>query len=362
MAMEHRGLARRAGDDREPAGAPFRMRLKPTSPEPTISKRLSHRDYTVGWISAIFVEFAAAQVLLDEVHEALPLEPGDNNRYVLGRIGDFNIVIACLGDMGLCSAATVSSNMVRTFTSIRLLLVVGVAGGVPTPTNDVRLGDVVVGLSVIQHDLGKTIRNGQFQNTATVCTPPARAMVAITALRAEYDVNGSRVPAILDALSERKPSMARYTTNASLTDNLFVEDYEHPEGYDGCEFCDTSKCPIRPDRTNSEPRIHFGTVASGNQVVKNAQLRDELGQRYSALCLEMEGAALKGNDIPFLVIRGICDYADSHKNKQWQPYAAATAAACATEFLSFLSPDASSILRGLSTHTQLPSFLKVHCH
>ncbi|KAJ1323426.1 adenosylhomocysteine nucleosidase [Microdochium nivale] len=345
MVMKHRGTTRRVGDDAESAGAPSLKRLKPTSPEPTISKRLSHRDYTIGWISAIFVEFAAAQVLLDEVHEALPQEPGDDNRYVLGQIGNFNIVIACLGDMGLCSAAIVSSNMVRTFTSIRLQLVVGVAGGMPTPTNDVRLGDVVVGLTVIQHDFGKEIRDGQFQNTATVCTPPTRAKVAITALRAEYDVNGSRVPAILDALSERKPTMARYTTNASLTDKLYADDYEHPEGYDGCEFCDTSKCQIRPDRADSKPRIHFGTIASGNKVVKNARLRNELGQRYSALCLEMEGAALKGNDIPFLVIRGICDYADSHKNKQWQPYAAATAAACAAEFLSFLHPDASNILR-----------------
>ena len=36
---------------------------------------------------------------------------------------------------------------------------------------------------------------------------------------------------------------------------------------------------------------------------------------------------------PCVVIRGICDYADSHKNKIWQPYAAATAAAYAKELL-----------------------------
>ena len=42
------------------------------------------------------------------------------------------------------------------------------------------------------------------------------------------------------------------------------------------------------------------------------------------------------NDFRCLVIRGICDYADSHKNKTWQPYAAATAAACAKEILSLV--------------------------
>lgn len=39
------------------------------------------------------------------------------------------------------------------------------------------------------------------------------------------------------------------------------------------------------------------------------------------------------NDFPCTVIRGICDYADSHKNKRWQPYAAATAAAYGRELL-----------------------------
>ena len=51
------------------------------------------------------------------------------------------------------------------------------------------------------------------------------------------------------------------------------------------------------------------------------------------LCVEMEAAGLM-DDFPCLVIRGICDYADSHKNKRWQPYAAATAAAYAKELLS----------------------------
>lgn len=53
------------------------------------------------------------------------------------------------------------------------------------------------------------------------------------------------------------------------------------------------------------------------------------------MCFEMEAAGLM-NNFPCLVIRGICDYADSHKNKKWQIYAAATAAACAKEILSVI--------------------------
>ncbi|CEO59881.1 Putative WD domain-containing protein [Penicillium brasilianum] len=44
----------------------------------------------------------------------------------------------------------------------------------------------------------------------------------------------------------------------------------------------------------------------------------------------MEAAGLL-NNFPCSVIRGICDYADSHKNKEWQGYAAAVAAAYAKE-------------------------------
>jgi nucleoside phosphorylase len=49
----------------------------------------------------------------------------------------------------------------------------------------------------------------------------------------------------------------------------------------------------------------------------------------------MEGAGIV-NSFPCLVIRGICDYADSHKNKIWQKYAAAVAAAYAKLLLSRL--------------------------
>lgn len=62
--------------------------------------------------------------------------------------------------------------------------------------------------------------------------------------------------------------------------------------------------------------------------------RDRISTALSGvLCFEMEAAGFM-NNFPCLVIRGICDYADSHKTKQWQPYAAATAASYAKELLS----------------------------
>ncbi len=66
--------------------------------------------------------------------------------------------------------------------------------------------------------------------------------------------------------------------------------------------------------------------------MRDAEKRDQLGKQHDALCFEMEAAGLM-DVFPCLIVRGICDYSDSHKNKDWQRYAAATAAAYAKELL-----------------------------
>jgi len=67
--------------------------------------------------------------------------------------------------------------------------------------------------------------------------------------------------------------------------------------------------------------------------MKNALLRDKFAEENGVLCFKMEAAGLM-NYFPCLVIRGICDYSDTHKNKEWQGYAAMTAAAYAKDLLA----------------------------
>ena len=93
--------------------------------------------------------------------------------------------------------------------------------------------------------------------------------------------------------------------------------------------------------THTGPHIHYGLISSRNQVVKDAQVRDSLREKYNVLCVEMEAAGVM-NTIPCLVIRGICDYADTHKNKVWQEYASAAAAAYAKLLLSFVRENQTS--------------------
>ena len=105
-----------------------------------------------------------------------------------------------------------------------------------------------------------------------------------------------------------------------------------------CDNCEISGQVTRPVRDRHDPVIHYGLIASGNQVIKHGGTRDKLGRELGILCFEMEAAGLMDN-FPCPVIRGICDYADSHKNKQWQGYAAATAAAYAKELPSVIHPN-----------------------
>ncbi|PTB60188.1 hypothetical protein M431DRAFT_173651 [Trichoderma harzianum CBS 226.95] len=126
------------------------------------SVKLQNESYTIAWICALSIEMAAANAMLDGVHPSLPSNEKDSNSYILGNVGRHNIVVACLpaDHYGTNSAAIVANNLIRTFPSIRTGLMVGIGGGVPGSV-DVRLGDVVVGYNVVQHDLCKIIQGSR---------------------------------------------------------------------------------------------------------------------------------------------------------------------------------------------------------
>ncbi|RYP59082.1 hypothetical protein DL770_010287 [Monosporascus sp. CRB-9-2] len=301
--------------------------------------RLSYNDYTVGWICALYIEMAAAEAMLDNVHDSLPKDPNDSNTYTVGSIGRHNIVIASLpaNGYGTINAATVANNMDRTFPSIRVRLMVGIGGGVPRKA-DVRLGDVVVSTEVVQYDIGKIVRDGPLDRTGIPRKPPPAVMTAVAKLRANHESKPSKIPSILSEIFQRNPLMSQYGRPSSLLDRLFDSGYDHVGSMDSCVGCDKSKLLERSPRSDETPKIHYGVVASGNQVMKHAKTRDRLARELDIICFEMEAAGLI-DSFPCLVIRGICDYSDSYKNKQWQEYAAATAAAYAKELLSIICPN-----------------------
>jgi nucleoside phosphorylase len=312
---------------------------------PTASTRMfSHDDYTVGWICAIPLEMAAARAMLDNSHTSLPIRQNDHNTYTLGRIGEHNVVVTCLpsGVYGTTSATTVASQMLSTFRSIRFGLMVGIGGGAPSKESDIRLGDVVVSNpttrfgGVVQYDYGETVKDGHLERTGTLNKPPPVLLTAVARLEADHKLRASRIPFFLSEMVDKYPLMeARYTHRGRQQDRLFEAEYDHNESDDTCDGCDASKLVVRSVRSGNDPMIHYGLIASGNQVMKHGRTRNQWARELGILCFETEAAGLM-DDFPCLVVRGISDYADSHKNKQWQEYAAATAAAYTKELLSVI--------------------------
>ena len=72
------------------------------------------------------------------------------------------------------------------------------------------------------------------------------------------------------------------------------------------------------DRPDIDPRIHHGTIGSSNTVIKDGDNRDRLRKDLGVPCVEMQAAGLM-DEFSFLVIREICDYAESHNDKCSQP-------------------------------------------
>ncbi|KAN0070390.1 hypothetical protein V8E54_011259 [Elaphomyces granulatus] len=303
---------------------------------------LSHEDYKVGWVCALPLEMTAAKGMLDETHSNLSQPTTDDNAYTLGKISGHNVVIACLpsGVYGTTSAAVVVSKMNSTFPRIRFGLMVGIGGGVPCNGTDIRLGDVVVSKptgsysGVVQYDRGKVTSGGRFKLSGTLNQPPQVLLTSIA--RLEADQMSGKNHSIVKILSETQEQIhdaAIFACPGQEQDQLFHSTYDHMESEDTCVNCDKQQLVHREQRPSKEPEIHYGLIASGNQVMKDGQTRDNPAREHGIICFEMEAAGLM-NQLPCLVIRGICDYSDSHKNKIWQGYAAQTAASYGKMLLS----------------------------
>ncbi|KAK2732603.1 ankyrin repeat-containing protein [Colletotrichum kahawae] len=284
--------------------------------------------------------------MLDDEHHPLPQSSRDDNVYTLGSIGRHNVVLACLpyGQMGNHSAAVVATRLSYTFPAVRFGLMVGIGGGCPRDQFDVRLRDVVVSKpgrsngGVVQFDFGRTVEDGRFIRNGVLNAPPNVLLNAISVIQATHNSFGKRMEQHLSSID---PTLQEegYSYQGEDIDLLFHPSYEHEVGSWGiCGSCDRSRILTREERPNPKsPRVRYGTVASGNQVIRHSRARDHVSYETGALCIEMEAAGLM-NSFPCLLVRGVCDYADSHKNKAWQPYAAATAAAYAKELL-FVVPE-----------------------
>jgi nucleoside phosphorylase len=311
--------------------------------------------------------------MLDTEH-GIPEErsAADSNNYYLGSIGGHNVAIACLplGSPGTSSAATVAMHMQRTFTGIRIGLLVGVGGGAPSAADDIRLGDVVVSTpnsscgGVIEYvyeaastsaaadndrhrrnDDGSSSRQGRFLQRRCLNKPPPMLLTALSSLQSEHDLYGSKAGELLEQAAARYPKIQPKLVAPSGGgdvdiggDRLYQASYVHAgRDGEGCDGCDARMLVRRPGRSFAGPAVHFGIIASGEREIACGITRNQAKADLGVLCFEREAAGLMDN-FPCLVVRGISDYADTHKSPSWRGYAAGTAAAFAKELLQIMPP------------------------
>ncbi|KAL4883379.1 nucleoside phosphorylase domain-containing protein [Aspergillus karnatakaensis] len=290
---------------------------------------LTRADYTVGWVASHFGALPPAQLVLDKVHEDPPGPYG----YTLGSIGHHNIAILRnpRDRDNQTGPVALAKQFLADFQNIRYLLLVGFGGGIPTADNDIRLGDVVVS----PPDPFPEKRPG-------IPRPSMALRAALYCLQARHIGEESRVDEFM-----KKARKGMYQASADAKrflerDDLYPADYMHrsePGGSRECWKCDPLQVVPRPPRESDKPVIHYGLIVSVPPGLEDNARRDLLDSGSKALCVDTGNAAkLLDSDLPFLVIRGISDYADSHRHYDWQWYAAAAAAAYAKELLLELGP------------------------
>ncbi|KAF4126947.1 Phosphorylase superfamily [Geosmithia morbida] len=227
---------------------------------------------------------------------------------------------------------------------------VGIGGGAPTKKQDIRLGDVVVGTpsngrsGIFQYDFGKAVQDGVFKLTRHLDQPPMFLLTAVSSLKATHEGKGHNLKLDVENALDNIRKRNNFARPPTISHRLYKPEVIHPpESPDDCAVVcgsDPASLEIRTERCpdDDDPAIHYGLIASADTVMRNAQFRDKLANKEGVLCFEMEAPGLV-NHFPCLVIRGICDYSDSHKNKDWQGYAAMTAAAYARDLLLSIPPD-----------------------
>ena len=370
----------------------------------------SRDEFEIAIICALTLEADAVEASFDETYEAsgriYDKRPGDTNQYTNGRIGQHNVVLCCLPEMGVASAATVTANLKGSYHQIRLVLLVGICGAIPFRPGDFRkaedseiiLGDVIVSDSVIQYDFGRQYTSGfkrkngvkdslgrpnteirafltKLKGRKTKRALHGRIQEHIKSLQSQDDI-WKRPDSVHDVLFEasyhhmhypQDPPTRCICSNHNNPNNVFICD-QAIEGSCASIGCagklinrvrygaKDGKPPATPKPAEDmKPLIHVGPMASANRVMRSGLCRDKLAKEEGVIGFEMEGAGAWDNGA-CVIIKGVCDYADSHKNKIWQEYAAAAAASCMKTLLELWMPRTKTQCQGLVGNAF------AHCH
>lgn len=292
---------------------------------------------TVGLITAIPEELVAMRALLDNVsgHDV----PGDPAHYVRGTLPSrdpdrrHEVVLTQLGATANNAAADGSTHLLRSFPSVRILVMAGTAAGVPKPyqpDRHVRLGDIVAATYGICDYEHLRVTSGGAQPRASFPLPSPTLVRCADMLKADELAGLRPWERWLDI--RRRPGLASFGRPAESTDIV----------YDSA-----GRRTVHPRRGLNGPRkgypkVHYGLIGSADWSVNDARVRDQLAEKYDILAFEMEGAGIGSsgflNGLEWFVVRGVSDYGDGRRDAAWCRYASLAAAAYVRALLATCLP------------------------
>lgn len=286
--------------------------------------------FAVALVCALSLEFDAVCMVVDEFWDEdgdrFGKSDGDHNMYVTGRIDRHNVVIVLLGK-GKVNSATAATSLRVSYPNICLTILVGVCGAVPSiREKHIGLGDVVISDTIVRYDFGhqtdhEFVRKKTFHGDIM----PKEILNLLESLQT---VLGRRrlMKGSVTFIEELKETAARLGQHGR---------YERPEkGVISASGSASQPLALKEQKAidTQVPTVHFGPMASGDTVMVSAEHRDRIAAAENIIAFEMEGAGV-WQELPCIIVKGVSDFADCEKTKEWQDYAAAMAAATSKAIL-----------------------------
>jgi hypothetical protein len=207
----------------------------------------------------------------------------------------------------------------------------------------------------------RLFRAQSFQGTGFLDQPPMVLREAVSMLKGTYELKGHRLADHVSEALKNIKKRKKYLRPLPASDRLYKPEIVQPsDSSAGCDTAcrdDTASLVAREERDqeDDDPASHYGLVASANKLIMDALIRGRLEAEKGVLCFELEAAGLM-NHFPSLVIRGMCDYSNSHKNKEWQGFAAMMAAAYARDLLYEIHPNKIEAETRISEQLQMSQY------
>ncbi|CAG9997009.1 unnamed protein product [Clonostachys byssicola] len=179
-------------------------------------------EYKIAILCALRDEIIATCSFLEERYdpESIDVDARDFNRYKLGKLAGRYVVVVQMPETGKSPATATATHLARTFENVKLLLMVGIGGGIPVEQDRVRVhvGDVVVSSpqgrfgAVFEHDRGKAHSGGVFEHTGHLNNPPPFAISIANDLDMQLSEN-------LDLLEKMRWKISLRRTDPDLRDH-----------------------------------------------------------------------------------------------------------------------------------------------